>query len=254
MKFVCSMIILLLFVSVTLTQTEQDSKTPPSTSIAQIFPPGQWTFSAHPFMGKGFDTRPVVVTSVKTEGLTSSVVAIRVRNISSKTVAALKVRWRLIEEKQPKNLLQEDETPHISVQPGLASENELTLTVPVMSFLDIHKPLVRQGRLDGDFRVDISVARILFSDGSVWTEAQTNVRTLQPQLPFFAKAGFSNPSQPLTINPIRVPAACAKQKCVPGGQPPSYSCGSSDFDEFCTNCGVSCCNTICGAVPACDCN
>lgn len=254
MKTAASLFIVILLVSVAFTQNSRSKVQQPLPETYKIFPPGEWTFSAHPFMGKGFDTRPVVVTSVKTDLATFSVVAIRIRNISSKSVTGVSFKWSLTNEKNPKVTLKEGETPLGNVGQELASTHESILTVPVFSFLDIHKKFVKKGRLEGNFRVDIAVSRLLFSDGTFWNEGQAIV--ISPQyFGSFVKAAYFERSGPLQVSPFTVSPACAKQRCVHGGgPPPGYSYGSSEADEFCTNCSHSCCNTICGAVPACNCN
>jgi hypothetical protein len=223
-----------------------------STDSQTIFPKGSWNFSAHPYMGEGYKVRPIVVTSVETEARTLSVKAVRVKNISTKAVLAVKLAWTLSDERYPKKILREGETSLITMDKTLASQDNRILKVGVVSFLELYKPFLKPSTLEGNFRLEVGVSQVLFEDQSSWQVGQSvsvvpNFRTR------IVKANYSGSAA--SVVPLIVPDACAKQRCVYDGvPPPSYSSGTSENDEFCTNCGISCCNTICGQVPACDCH
>jgi len=219
------------------------------------FPPGKWSFSAHPYMGEGFESRPIVVTSVRTELKNLSVTAVRIRNISSKPVTAVKLGWYLSNENEKSVVLQQGETPLINIDRSLAVGEEQVIKSPITSFAEIHRLLVQAGHLEGCYRLDVMVTEILFEDQSTWKIGQSVTIQRPNSDPSIVRAMLRKGSLPIVVTPLSLSPACAKQKCdfLPG-PPPGYSCGGSDNEEFCTNCGTSCCTTICGFVPECNCN
>ncbi len=137
-----------------------------------VFPPGNWNFSAHPFMGEGYKTRPVVVTSVGSEVTALSVNVVGVRNISSKPVAGIKFGWFLSYDKDRTKVLRKGETPLVAIQPVLEAGSVRGLKPTIFSFLEIHKSLIKKGRLDGNYRLEVAVTELLFSDRSTWRVGQ----------------------------------------------------------------------------------
>ena len=130
-------------------------------------PTGNWSFSAHPYFGPGYDTRPVVVitvTATSTSGLVVNEVGLK--NLSSKVVAAVKLRWYLSEERTPDTILLQGQTPLIALSESLPVGKRYLLKFPVLSFAKIHKPLLTSGSLNGDFNVQIEVSEVLYEDGT----------------------------------------------------------------------------------------
>lgn len=144
-----------------------------STPTKQVdMPGGQWTFSAQPYMGKGFQSRPAVVTSVKSEIKTFSVTSIGIVNNSSKSISALKLSWTLSREESPESILQQGETPLITLENPIATKASKRVTFPVVSFLEATKPFVKNGMLKGNYRIDVAVKEIQFSDKTTWVAGQ----------------------------------------------------------------------------------
>src|SRR5690349_10591924 len=133
-----------------------------AVSAQQELPPGNWSFSAHPFMGKGYESRPVLVTSVKNDVRGLSVTAVGVRDISSKPVKAVRFAWYLSNENDRSKILDHGETPTTYVDGGLAIGESKTIKLPIVSFVDIYKPLLRNKQLNGDYRVDIAAVEVIF--------------------------------------------------------------------------------------------
>lgn len=224
-----------------------------STPTQVTFPPGNWAFSAHPYLGEGYESRPVVVTSVKTVLKDLSVTAVKVRNISSKPVAAVKIGWYLSNEREGPSVLKEGETQFVDVENGLAVGEAKVLQLPIVSFGRIYKSLVRGGHLEGDYRVEIAVTEILFEDQSTWRVGQKVAVQRQGFGAPIIKASFKSGTAPLTVTPFKTSPICPKQKCeLVAGPPAGYTCVASQGEEYCTNCVTSCCNTVCGdPSPAC---
>jgi hypothetical protein len=249
LKTVVPVLVLTILATAWLART---SKSLAQNTSALSFPTGKWTFSAHPYMGEGFKMRPVVVTSVASNANTLSVTAVRLNNISSKPVRAVKLGWTLSEEGGGK-VLKSGETSLIPLDSALGVASNRIVKAQVISFLEIYKPLLKNGRLDGNFRLDVGAIDVLFDDQSAW-HLGDRVGMGATNLERVTSVVYSKDASPITVTPLELPMACAHQKCAfDGTPPPSYSCGGSDNEEFCTNCGVSCCNTICGQQPSCDC-
>lgn len=217
-------------------------------------PSGKWSFSAHPFTGKGYESRPVVVTSVKIESRSLSVTAVRIRNISSKAVNTVRFAWYLSNEKDNNVVLKQGETPVTYVDYGLAAGEAKTIKLPIVSFVDIYQPLLRNNQLDGDYRVDIAAVEVVFDDQSKWTPNQ-EVTILKRTGGAMMLKIASGSGRPLEVTPLQ-PGPCVHQKCkFVEGPPDTYRCEGSENEEYCTNCFTSCCNTLCiDPTPACNCN
>lgn len=133
-----------------------------------VFPPGNWNFSAHPFMGEGYKTRPVMVTSVRSEAATLTVDAVGVRNNSSKPVIAIKFGWLLTYDNERDKILRRGETPLIPMSHVLKAGEGRFLKSAIVSFADLQKSLVKKGRLEGNYRLEVVVTELLFEDRSTW--------------------------------------------------------------------------------------
>lgn len=214
-----------------------------------------WTFSGHPYMGEGFRMRPVVVTSVKTEAETFTVTAVRLNNISSKTVRAVKLAWNLDESQARDVVLHNGETGLVPIKGGLATGQSIVVELPLVSLSDVRQRLVEKGLAGGKFSVRVAVSEITFVDETKW-KVGDKVDIVDASLSAkIVKIGFEKGASRLMVTPLAKTSYYPKQQCnFESGPPPGYSCTSSDDDEFCTNCVVTCCNTICGQQPACDCN
>lgn len=141
---------------------------PAQVQLDQVsgIPLGKWSLAVRPYIGNGWDSIPVDVTSVTTEarkGLTADKVLLR--NLSSRRVTGLKLQWYL-KEKQQNALLLRDETPFINVD--IPAAGDLRLEYPVVTFAKIYKPLLRGGELAGNYVLEIAVGNIVYEDGSSW--------------------------------------------------------------------------------------
>jgi hypothetical protein len=138
-------------------------------------PPGKWTYSASPYTGPGYDASPVVVTSVGTDGAPSlSTRIVRVENRSSRPVAAIKLKWTLTTIQKPDFILQKGETERLTSPDGFPAGKTRVLKHVVASFSELSKPLLKQGKLEGNYLLTVAVAEIFFADGSTWREGRTD--------------------------------------------------------------------------------
>lgn len=138
-----------------------------SQGNADKLPGGKWTFSAHPYMGPGYDERPVIVTAVMSD-LTGTVTTVMLENESAKVVSAVKLEWYLTTDQERATILQQGQTPLIAPSGALAPGKYKELKFPVVSFARVSQPLLKKDTLTGDFRIEIAVAEIQYEDGSSW--------------------------------------------------------------------------------------
>ena len=132
-------------------------------------PPGKWTYSASPYTGADYSVNPVVVTSIGTDtALRTNLV--QVKNRSDKPVAAIRLRWTLTTAQKPDVILRKGETERITSAEGFPAGKSLVLKHVVVSFSELSKPLLKQGKLDGDYLLTVAVGEIFFADGSTWKE------------------------------------------------------------------------------------
>jgi hypothetical protein len=200
-------------------------------SQGKLPPPGNWTLSVGVSTRPGNDSIPVDVYSVLTEadkGLTATKVSLL--NRDSKDVTAVKLHWYLNETKNPGVLLLEGETQFIGIDLPAGENRELNF--PVVSFAKIYKPLLRNGVLSGNYRIDIAVSEIKYADETSW------------------KVG--NPSRQDSFmaahKRVGMPD-CQNQGCVWNGDPgvQSYQCGFNHPDTICTvQTTRTCLKTRCG--------
>jgi hypothetical protein len=82
--------------------------------------------------------------------------ATSIRNNSSKTVAEVRLVWFLSRSSEPRRLLATGVTPTVfplRVDPATT----LQTRIPIVAFADIYKPFVLDGRLAGDFVIEVAV-------------------------------------------------------------------------------------------------
>jgi hypothetical protein len=132
------------------------------------FPPGEWTLQ-HPVISRlGLKDAPLQIISVKAEGKRGGTIrTVRLKNNSGKEVTAVKFVWYLFQEQETKNILQKGETPILGLD-NFADRTSKAIDYPIVSFGNIYKPLVKDGKLIGDFVLEVAVGEIIYEDGSKW--------------------------------------------------------------------------------------
>lgn len=140
-------------------------------NVSDELPGGNWTLSTHPYMGPGYNSRPVMVTAV-VSNLKGTATRVMLENNSSKTVSAVKLEWHLMEEQDRSTVLQQGQTPFVTPSGTLPPGKSRELKFPIVSFAKIHQPLMKNNVLAGDYRIEIAVAEIQYEDGSTWTASK----------------------------------------------------------------------------------
>jgi hypothetical protein len=171
-------------------------------------PTGNWTFSAGPQVGAGYRSLPVDVFSVKTHAARGlAVESVSLFNRSQQDDKEIKLHWYL-KEKSQKQILAEGDTEFLEV--ALPAGGRLAVDYPIVSFDKLSKPLMHDGVISGNYRLEVVVNAISFVDGSKWTPSDSGAIKL---------AHAASP---------RVDGGCANTSCSWSGQSESYFCGSND--------------------------
>lgn len=246
--------------TLTAKQASTNTQVQDSTNLSS----GKWTFTAGPYFGTGYNSRPAMVSSVMTHIQRGTITKVQVVNNSSLPISAVKFTWMVTDDPAHQRVLLSGTTQLIPITKQIRPGGYSSINFPVVSFLDLAPKLLRKetGKLEGNFRISVAVTEISFSDGSSWESmisevANSNEKEVTVQQVAFQKlpkiAKFS-------VTPFVVPAgspqACAKQQCsLIEGPPSTYTCIASGLNEFCTNCSTFCCNSICGGPPpGCSCS
>ena len=208
-------------------------------SNATSLPPGNWTLSCAPSKTRGEVVDLYTVSTDASKGLT--VTEVSLENRSSQDVAAVKIGWKLYERSQRQAILLSGETPDflgVSLSPG----EKRVITFPVLSFARIYRPLLRGGKLEGHYRIELWVSDVKFdtpnpprsaAQANFFTttaDANRNVRMLKV---------ISRPA------PLKTDAGCQHQECGWSQQDHCEKCfgenGSTCAWSDCTHCASGRC-------------
>lgn len=205
-------------------------------------PNGSWSFGIYPYHGSDKNDFPVGVWQVTSE-IDAGVGATKIGivNKSNKTVAAVRFKWLLFEGENRDRILQQGSTPLLALRTTLEPEDKKILSYQVMSLLKVHRPLLKNNLLNGDFEAEIFVEEVYFTDNSIWKKGD-------PQ----GKQNNKSKSSELKITRVSF-AQCPKQKCKSNTSGTAntvyYSCETSTFNEVCSVAASarSCTMTSCGS-------
>jgi hypothetical protein len=217
--------------------------------------PDNATFTAMPFSGAGYESRAIMVNSVMMEvvkGKGISITRVGLMNLSSKTVTGIKLEWRLSKINttgKPGETLLKGETAELDLsQDGLLAGKSAQLHLnPGVYVKNVAAPLMQNGKLSGNYVMELAVLEATFEDETVWTAEATELKQL-------VKKAAYKPTTPLTINKFVANAqGCPRQQCTYDLGGKNFTCNFISADLFCTNCGKTCCSSFCGT-PPCQCS
>lgn len=202
-------------------------------SSDSTLPDGDWTFSVHPYMGTGYDQRPVFVTATISD-ITGVVAGVMLKNNSPGTVSAVKLEWTLTTEDNRASTLRSGQTPFIAPSGEIAPGKYKQLSFPIANFAKLSRQFLKRGVLSGDYRIDVAVSEVQYADGTTWVASSRE---------------HSRPAAERVAAAPRNPQ-CPGQRCKLSGR--SYTCDAGAPEEVCSNCIKSCINAICGStMPTC---
>jgi hypothetical protein len=199
-------------------------------------PQGKWAISASPYVGPMYESQPVKVIGVvsdTTKGF--RVTAIGLKNTSSKAVASVTLTWYVSSDQSGNAVLLQNKTGELSLTGRLPVGKSDYFDLDVVSFGNVSRPLLKNGALQGTYRIEVAVTDIVYEDGSVWSGDPKN-------------AALAHRSG---LRPGPVPQGCAGQMCQYDASANTYRCVDG-ANQLCTNCGRRCINSICGELaPQC---
>jgi hypothetical protein len=134
-------------------------------------PAGDWTVGFHLYQAEGFDSLPVRVTGITSQG-DKGLTKVALRNRSLKAVTAVRIGWYVSTENGPGTILAKGESPLLALPQALQADESLHLSVSPVSLAKILKPVVRGNTLRGDFSVQVAVTEIVYEDGPPWKFSQ----------------------------------------------------------------------------------
>lgn len=214
-------------------------------------PAGNYTVITKPYMGPGYETLPVMVTSVTTEvELNGGVSMVAVENSTARRLEAVRLSWYVSAREAPDYVLLQGKTPMLRIVGGIAPGEVERIQFGVVSFAKIYKPLARKGVVNGNYIIQVGVSEARFDDGTAQTFLARRKKRGERET-VFVQAKWAGAA------PRRAAAArqtsCPDQSCnaVYEGEGSArmlvgYDCASSQ-GSTCTNQpgGKSCTNTVC---------
>jgi hypothetical protein len=121
-------------------------------------PFGAWSLICAPSL----ERQPIVDAYAVTSERANKITKVALRNRSDKSVIAVKLGWRLFHYDSPKNTLMSGESPFLGVP--LNVKERRVVEFPLVSFAKVSKSLLKNGRVDGDFKIEVVVTNVLIGD------------------------------------------------------------------------------------------
>jgi hypothetical protein len=155
-------------------------------------PEGGWTIKLSHYAGPEYESMPLQVTSVKGRVQDAGIWITERHLVNRSDKAVVRAYFDLFfyNEKEPDVLLFRRPISPISFKgspllPGTTFPHPTDTRVGPDGFAlplvkDLFAPFIKDGRLEGDYRLAIGVTKVLFEDGSVWElkdEKKTATRT-----------------------------------------------------------------------------
>jgi hypothetical protein len=126
-------------------------------------PKGNWTVSCGPSETPGSVVDLYMVGSDASTGV--QVTDVWLRNRSNQDVAAVKIAWKVYEKANPQLTLLSGKSPQFLGVP-LARGERRVVNFPVVTFAKIYPPLLRRGKITGNYRIELTVADVAFDNTS----------------------------------------------------------------------------------------
>lgn len=204
-------------------------------------PAGNWSLAFAPAQARGKVVDLFSVMSDAAKGLT--VTEVSVENRSSHDVAAVKIGWKLYEKSNPSKTLLSGETPQF-LGVALAPGEKRVITFPVVSFARIHGPLLRDGKVEGNFRIELWVSEVQFDNGIAAAENLSSFNMRTAGLKTGAAAKFLKvSSKPFRSRPEDL--GCPVRECRWSNQDKCYRCENQEASTCswtnCNNCASGRC-------------
>ena len=146
----------------------------PALTKTDNLPSGNWGLACGPSKTPGAVVDLYAVGTDASKGLT--VRDVWLQNRSAQNVAAVKIGWKLYERSNPQAILLTGEIPDL-LGVALAPAEKRVVTFPVLSFAKIYHPLLRDGKLEGRYKIELWVTDIKFDAPDLaWRAGRANWR------------------------------------------------------------------------------
>jgi hypothetical protein len=164
---------------------------------------------------------------------------VEIKNLTPNAISAVRLNWILFEGQGRDDILRQGRTPLIAISEGLPSGQKQVLEYSVVSFVKLAKRLLKDGRLYGQFRIEVKVAEVVYEDGTLSEVTQR----------------IDDPNVNAIASPSPVPS-CPQQGCGLA-HPPSgsdyYTCVNTTGEmQWCENHVTSCTNHLCEKISSSD--
>jgi hypothetical protein len=144
-----------------------------SKHLTEAAPRGKWQIAAHGDSSqRDVADAPVQVEHVQSllgGGKWANLIVrkVGIKNTTRKSVRSVKLKWIISTEEAP--VVLDGYTTSFAVEVPTQGARDIELP-PVINFLALSKPLVKDGKLDGDFLLSLRVSEVTFDDGSTWED------------------------------------------------------------------------------------
>ncbi|HEX8136059.1 MAG TPA: hypothetical protein VF544_00570 [Pyrinomonadaceae bacterium] len=139
-------------------------------------PQGNWIAAAAPDLTQLYNPEsPVVLLSTRSlagngKWVNVAVAGVTIQNRTTKALKNIRLKWELRTIEEQYSVLLAGYTRDIETQ--VPAGRERRKKVPFINFGKIVKPLLKDGALDGEFLLAVSVGAVEFEDGTKWAEGQ----------------------------------------------------------------------------------
>ncbi|MDQ3473577.1 MAG: hypothetical protein M3447_07560 [Acidobacteriota bacterium] len=151
-----------------------------------VLPSGNWTVSFGPYAGPGYESAPVQLVSIKGEVRRDGLMMFKAPhwvNHSNKDVRSVEHTVYVYKEPESKPVLFRQRYDRVSFTGGvpLLARSELRMNNRwLQSFASrkdgLMQPLIKEGKLEGSYRIALGISKVYFADDSVWEIQDTDIR------------------------------------------------------------------------------
>jgi hypothetical protein len=151
-------------------------------------PAGNWTAKFGPYKGEGYESMLVQVVSVEGGATTTGLMSIKnwhFKNHSDKAVGYIEISAFVYNELEPKTIVLQKRVYTMAFTYGQlgagnefqASTNARAVTLFAKGDQGLMIPLLKDGTLEGNYRIEFGITKVRFDDGSFWEFTDTSKST-----------------------------------------------------------------------------
>lgn len=209
----------LTFVAGLSTPSRADNPLQKSSFGMEDLPPGEWSLTVGPSAERSLTVDVVSVLTEVKKGLAA--IEVGVENKTDHNVSGVRLGWRLHDRANPKDVLLKGETPVLGV--ALSPKERRVVQYPVVTFAKIYRPLLRDGNVAGNYRIEIQVVDVIY-------ESFTNRKRDKDDHPKFVRAGLPGMPETQFLNVLTKPSPptqkghCQNQACEYNFTRNCYTC------------------------------